>query len=249
MPITYLAYLIAIISMAGIPPMGGFISKWLIFQAVIDQGLIFVGIAVFFGSVGSFLYVFRPLAALFLGQEFREYKDVKEAPLLILIPTAIIMGLNIYTGIFPKVFFDVINKIILELGFGGITYTTFTISGNNGTLNPGLISLVFVVGIVIAFIIFILLKKSRKVGLMDTYTAGNFVHDEHLFHYSTDFYAPLERLYEKQSHYMTKFYKALAEKVKELGTFLKYVFMSNSLSVVILLIMSIIIFVLWGEVL
>ena len=249
MPITYLAYLIAIISMAGIPPMGGFISKWLIFQAVIDQGMVFVGIAVFFGSVGSFLYVFRPLAALFLGQEFREYKDAKEAPLLLLIPTVIIMGLNIYTGVFPKVFFDVINNVILELGFGGITYTTFTISGTNGVLNPGLISLVFIVGIVIAFIIFILLKKSRKVGLMDTYTAGNFVHDEHLFHYSTDFYAPLERLYEKQSHYMTKFYKALAEKVKEIGRFLKYVFMTNSLSVTILLIISIVIFVLWGEVL
>jgi NADH-quinone oxidoreductase subunit M len=37
MPVTYMVYLIAIISMAGIPPMGGFISKWLIFQAVIDK--------------------------------------------------------------------------------------------------------------------------------------------------------------------------------------------------------------------
>ena len=249
MPITYLAYLVAIISMAGIPPMGGFISKWLIFQAVIDKGMVFVGVAVFFGSVGSFLYVFRPLAALFLGQEFREYKDVKEAPLLMLIPTFIIMGLNVYIGVFPATALNIINKIIVELGFTGITYSTFVINGNNGVLNPGLISLVFVVGIIIAFIIFILLKKSRKVGLMDTYTAGNFVHDEHLFHYSTDFYAPLERLYEKQSHCMTTFYKALAEKTKEIGNFFKYVFMSSSLSVALFFIIAIVIFVLWGEVL
>ena len=200
MPLTYLAYLIAIISMAGIPPMGGFISKWLIFQAVIDKGLIFIGIAVFFGSVGSFLYVFRPLAALFLGQEFTEYKKVKEEPILMLIPTFILMGLNVYTGVFPAGILNFINNIIVELGLPAITVTTFEIHGDNGILNPGLISLIFAVGVFVAFIIFILLKKSRKVTLMDTYTAANFVHDEHLLHYSTDFYAPLERLYEKKSN-------------------------------------------------
>lgn len=82
MPITYLAYLIAIISMAGIPPMGGFLSKWMIFQAVINKGMILVAIAVFFGSVGSFLYVFRPLASLFLGQELTEYKGIKKRQFL-----------------------------------------------------------------------------------------------------------------------------------------------------------------------
>jgi NADH-quinone oxidoreductase subunit M len=249
MPITYLAYLIAIISMAGIPPMGGFVSKWMIFQAVIDQGLIFVGIAVFFGSVGSFLYVFRPLAALFLGQEFTEYKTVKEAPLLMLIPTFIIMGLNLYTGVFPAGILNYINNIIEELGYTAITVTTYQIHGNNGILNPGLISLVFAVGVLIAFIIFILLKKSRKVGLMDTYTAGNFVHDEHIFHYSSNFYAPLERIYEKQSHWMTTFYRALAEKVKELGKLGKYLFMSRHIGTAIFWIVAIIIFLLWGEIL
>lgn len=249
MPITYLAYLIAIISMAGIPPMGGFISKWLIFQAVTDQGLVFVGVAVFFGSVGSFLYVFRPLAAMFLGQEFTEYKQSKEAPLLILIPTFIIMGLNIYTGIFPSGILRFINNIVGELGYVGITVTTFEVHGTNGILNPGLISLVFGVGIIIAFIIFILLKKSRKVGLMDTYTAGNFVHDEHVFHYSADFYAPLERMYEKQSHWMTTFYKALAYKVKEFGHMCQYLFMSKHMSKSIFWIVVIIFFVLVGELL
>jgi NADH-quinone oxidoreductase subunit M len=249
MPITYLAYLIAIISMAGIPPMGGFISKWLIFQAVIDKGMIFVGIAVFFGSVGSFLYVFRPLAALFLGQELTEYKKVKEAPLLMLIPTFILMGLNVYTGVFPGGILKFINNIIVELGYTGIEVSTYEINGTNGILNPALIGLIFAVGSGIAFLIFIVLKKSRKVELMDTYTAANFVHDEHLLHYAVDFYAPLERLYEKQSNWMTKFYTALAEKVRELGKLGKYLFMSKNISTTVFWIVAIIIFLLWGEVL
>ena len=250
MPLTYLAYLIAIISMAGIPPMGGFISKWLIFQAVIDKGLIFVGIAVFFGSIGSFLYVFRPLAALFLGQELREYKGIKEAPILMLIPTFILMGLNIYTGIFPAAILNYINNIIAELGnYSPIVVTTFEINGANGILNPALISLVFGVGVLIAFIIFILLKKSRKVSLMDTYTAANFVHDEHLLHYTTDFYAPLERIYEKHTGWMKKFYTALAQKVRDIGQLSKYLFMSKNIGKTVFWIIAIIILLLWGEIL
>lgn len=247
MPITYLAYLIAIISMAGIPPMGGFISKWLIFQAVISRGMILVGIAVFFGSVGSFLYVFRPLAALFLGQEFKEYKHVKEAPLLMLIPTFIIMILNIYTGILPGEIIAYINRIIIEnTSFQTVTATAFTVTATYGTLHAGLIALIFGVGVAIAFVIFILLKKSRKVDLMNTYTAANFVHDEHLLHYSVDFYAPLERLYEKHSHWMRTFYRALAEKIKEIGKFGKSLLMSNHIGNAILWIIIIVIFLIGG---
>ncbi|MBN2300318.1 MAG: hypothetical protein JXC31_03920 [Acholeplasmataceae bacterium] len=250
MPITYLVYLVAIISMAGIPPMGGFISKWLIFQAVIDKGLIFIGIAVFFGSIGSFLYVFRPLAALFLGQEIPKYRaTVKEAPLLMLIPMIIITLLNMYTGILPNQLFGFINNIIGELGYTPIVSTTFELHGYNGILNPALISGIFGFGVVIAFIIFISLKKSRSVGLMDTYTAANFIHTEELLHYTVDFYAPLERLYAKYIHIMTDFFDALANKVKELGRLGKYLFMSKYIEVAIFWIVAITAFLLWGEIL
>ncbi|MBU1144769.1 MAG: NADH-quinone oxidoreductase subunit M [Firmicutes bacterium] len=250
MPITYIVYLVAIISMAGIPPMGGFISKWLIFQAVIDKGLIFVAIAVFFGSIGSFLYVFRPLAALFLGQELPRYKGkVKEAPILMLIPMVIVTLLNIYTGVFPNGILSFINNIISELGYAPIVLSGFEIAGYNGVLQPALIAGVFAFGVGVAFIIFIVLKKSKKVGLMDTYTAGNFIHTEDLLHYSTDFYAPLERLYEKYTTKMQDFYDSLANKVKEIGRLGKYIFMSKFVETTILWIVAIIVFLLWGELL
>ncbi len=251
MPITYVVYLVAIISMAGIPPMGGFISKWLIFQAVIDKGLIFISIAVFFGSIGSFLYVFRPLAALFLGQEFPQFKKIKEAPILMLIPMVIITLLNIYTGVFPNGILGFINKILPELGNYAplvINSPALTITGYNGVLHPTLIAGVFGFGVVVAFIIFILLKKSRQVGLMDTYTAANFIHTEELLHYSVDFYAPLERLYEKQATIMTDFYDALANKVKEIGKLAKYLFMSKYVEVSVFWIVAILAFLLWGEI-
>jgi len=248
MPITYLVYLIAIISMAGIPPMGGFISKWMIFQSVIDNGMIFIGIATFFGSIGSFLYVFRPLAALFLGQELPQHRDkTKEAPLLMLLPMIILSIINIYTGVVPNFILGKINMVLVELGISPLVLGTFTITGFNGVLNPALISLVFGIGVLIAFIIFILLKKSYKVGLMDTYTAGNFVYTEELLHYSLDFYAPFERLYEKHTKHMKNFYKTIAHKVKEFGSFIKYFLFSNKPEVVVFFILIVLSILLWGD--
>jgi|LGVE01.1.fsa_nt_gb NADH-quinone oxidoreductase subunit M len=251
MPVTYVVYLIAIISIAGIPPMGGFVSKWLIFQSVINEGMILIAIATFFGSIGSFLYVFRPLAALFLGQELPEFKKViKEAPVFMLLPMIILSGLNIFTGVHPSMILEYINNILGELGVAQLGITTWTISGNNGELYPALIAVVFGVGVVIAFIIFILLKKSKKVDLMDTYTAGNFIYTEELLHYSVDFYAPIERLYEKYINIMKDFYKGVAKKVQEFGSFVKYFFFTSKPEITVLWVVIVLgILLLWGDLL
>jgi len=249
MPVTYMVYLIAIISMAGIPPMGGFISKWLIFQAVIDKGLILIAVAVFFGSIGSFLYVFRPLAALFLGQELPRYHDkIKEAPLLMLIPMVILSGLIIYTGVLPNFILRFTNKVLREIGITPLVLGSYTVTGNNGVLQPALIASVFGIGVGIAFIIFILLKKSKKVGLMDTYTAGNFIYSEDLLHYSLDFYAPIERLYEKYINITKDFYKKLENKVVDLGRLVKYFIFTNKPEVMVFWIIVLMVFLLWGEI-
>ncbi len=252
MPITYLVYLIAIISMAGIPPMGGFISKWMIFQSVMNKGMILVAVATVFGSIGSFLYVFRPLAALFLGQELPQFKKtVKEAPFFMLVPMIILSLLNVYTGVFPTFILGFINKVLDELNIARMVLTTFTIQGWNAQsiLDPALISLAFAVGVGVAFIIFISLKKSKKVSLMDTYTAGNFIYTEELLHYSVDFYAPLERLYEKYINIMKDFYKSLANKVVEFGRVMKYFFFTNKPEITVFWIVVVVVFLLWGDVL
>ncbi len=251
MPFTYMVYLIAIISIAGIPPMGGFISKWLIFQSVLNKGLIFITLAVTIGSIGSFLYVFRPLAALFLGQELREYSYVKEVNVLMMIPMAILSLLIVATGVFTTFFLSYVNDVVVVLGFDPIVIANNTIKGWNASsmLHPMLMAIIFGVGIVVAFIIFILLKKSKKVGLMDTYTAANFVHNEQLLHYTKDFYAPFERLYEKYVTITEDLYDKLRIKVTETGRFLRYLFFGHLVENFVFYIILIIVFMLVGEVL
>lgn len=245
MPLTYLVYLIAIISMAGIPPMSGFISKWMIFQSLIDNGMVFVAAAAFFGSIGSFLYVFRPLSAVFLGQLSPKHEKVKEAPFLMQLPMWILTILTLVFGIFPNVVLRVISKIQVAVGMEGLQLDGNKIIGTNGVIDPTLIVVIFGLGFAIAFVLFIIHPKSRKVELMDTYTASEFIYTPELFHYSHSFYAPFERLYEKALSSAT-WYMALIKKIDEIGRLVSHSFFSYKPSTAVFWIAVMTIALLWG---
>lgn len=226
MPITYTVYLIAIISMAGIPPMAGFVSKWLILQGLANQGLLFIALSAFFGSIGSFLYVFRPLSAVFLGQPAPKHEDLKEAPLLMLIPMLLLTSITLLVGIFPNTVLSAITQIQTEAGIQLLTLQKTAIMTINGYLDAYHVFVVFAYGFLIALVIYLMLPKSRRVGLMDTYTSAEFIYTPELLHYAHDFYAPFERLYGKHPSTL-RFYERGSLKIKEFGRFMEYAFMSH----------------------
>jgi len=232
MPVTYVVYLISIISMAGIPPTGGFVSKWLILQSLADKGMIFLAAAAFFGSIGSFMYVFRPLSAVFLGQLSPKNEKIKEANIFMQIPMYILTALTMLIGIFPKVVLNIIATIQGEIGIKEIVISSNTILLNNGVLDTVRVFVIFGYGFLIALIIFLSRGKSRKVGLMDTYTAAEFIHTPELLHYSSKFYAPFERL-NKKPYPILNIYEAISIKIKELGNFTEAFFYSYKPSITV----------------
>ena len=248
MPLTYLVYLIAIISMAGIPPMAGFISKWMLFQSMMGRGMAFIAAAAFFGSIGSFLYVFRPLSAVFLGQLSTKHQDVKEAPALMMIPMILLSLASVVFGIFPNTILKVISQVQTSVGLDALTLEGTRIIASNGAIDPTLITMIFGLGFVIAMIIFLRFPKSRKVPLMDQYTASEFIWTPELLHYATDFYAPFERLYQKAPR-TENFYGMIVKKVSELGKFASYAFYSYKPGTVLLWAAAVTVAVLWGSVL
>ncbi len=89
MPVTFICFLVAAASIAGFPLTNGFFSKELIFDGALESNIIFYIIA----AIGAF---FTPISflklghAVFLGKPTKETKDVKEAPLGMLIPMAVL---------------------------------------------------------------------------------------------------------------------------------------------------------------
>jgi len=233
MPITYTVYLISIISMAGIPPMAGFVSKWLILQGLASKGLLILAFAAFFGSIGSFLYVFRPLAAVFLGQLAPKYKELKEAPIFMIIPMVIMTCITLFIGVFPKYILEMIVKVQTEAGLNVVPLEGTSIQIFNGFLDAYHVFVIFGFGFFIALVLFLLMPKTRSVDLMDTYTSAEFIYTPELLHYAHDFYAPFERLYDKRPDTLS-LYKKVSLKIKEFGLFVDYAFMGNKPAVTLM---------------
>ncbi|MEA1873852.1 MAG: proton-conducting transporter membrane subunit [Bacteroidota bacterium] len=91
MPFSFIAVLIAIITLAGIPPLVGFAGKWLFYDAIITGGFYFQGIVVLFSGVVAFLYLFKLIYSIFLGQLKDEHRNVKEISIWLLIPVYLLL--------------------------------------------------------------------------------------------------------------------------------------------------------------
>lgn len=101
MPITSTAFTIAVLGLIGMPPLNGFISKLLLFMSCLDSGMLWLGILLIIFSAVSTGYYIRILKALIAAPRDERLSDVKEAPILILIPICCLAFLMILLGIWP----------------------------------------------------------------------------------------------------------------------------------------------------
>ncbi|HAG16382.1 MAG TPA: NADH-quinone oxidoreductase subunit F [Bacteroidales bacterium] len=101
MPFSFIAVLISIIVIGGIPPLSGFAGKWLFYNAILEKGWYFQGALIFFSGIVAFLYLYKLIHSIFLGQLKDNHRTVKEISAWILVPSYIlIIGIMIFSA-FP----------------------------------------------------------------------------------------------------------------------------------------------------
>jgi len=98
MPWTFAAIFIAGLSLIGVPGTAGFISKWYLVLAALEQGAWLIAIVILLGSLLAVIYLWKLVEALFFREATEPDGPIKEAPLLMLIPTWILVLANIYFG-------------------------------------------------------------------------------------------------------------------------------------------------------
>ncbi len=189
MPITFAMGLIAVLSLAGIPPMAGFASKWLIYEAAISAHMPLVAGAIFLGSALAFAYVVRFLYSVWFGQRPSDLEDVQEAPLPLIIGMAILAIPNIVFGVAPGLVTEYINKIFGTDIVGGNYYKLTT---PTGTYNALTVTLLLIVGLAIAGLIYLYGARARKIPVTNTYQSGNPVTNEFNLSMRKNFYRPLK---------------------------------------------------------
>ncbi|NNG13971.1 MAG: monovalent cation/H+ antiporter subunit D family protein, partial [Gammaproteobacteria bacterium] len=99
MPWTFAAIIIGGLSLIGVPGTAGFISKWYLVLAAIEQQYWLIVAVILVGSLLAVIYVWKLVEALyFTPSSETQSTPVKEAPLMLLIPTWILVLANIYFG-------------------------------------------------------------------------------------------------------------------------------------------------------
>jgi multicomponent Na+:H+ antiporter subunit D len=99
MPWTMAAFTIAGLSIIGVPLTVGFVSKWYLVIAALEQNHWIVAAMVLAGSLLAIIYIGRVLEAAYFQQPEAGREPVKEVPLSMLIPMWVLVIANIYFGI------------------------------------------------------------------------------------------------------------------------------------------------------
>ncbi len=100
MPWTMAAFVAGGLSLIGLPLTAGFISKWYLVLAALEQGWWPVVIVVVAGSLLAVVYIWRVIETAYFRDRGEPAPPVQEAPLSMLLPTWLLVGANVYFGIY-----------------------------------------------------------------------------------------------------------------------------------------------------
>ena len=113
MPFASIALLIAALSFAGVPPLGGFTAKYLVFTSALESGMSWLAVIGVLASVLQTAYLFRMINYMY-GKKPSDEKRIKE-PKLLLIPVFILVVAIIVLGLYPEIVLHLISPATSQL--------------------------------------------------------------------------------------------------------------------------------------
>ena len=192
MPLSFLAMLIGIIGLAGLPPMNGFVSKWMIYRALILDGQPLLFVATVVSTLGTVLSVYKLLHNTFLGQLRLEHEHVSEAPWSMTIPMLLLCGVVFVTGVAPGLVLGYVAAAQQAIGLAPVAYTLGGIESPAGSLDMIWVTAILFAGFGVGAVLFYLMGgRSRRVHQLDNYAGGHFLTADVRYQYSDNFYAGL----------------------------------------------------------
>jgi len=194
MSITFTACLIAALSISGIPPLNGFVSKWMIYQGVIEMGTQQAGGAAglwpiwltcaMFGSALTLASFVKLLHSMFLSRLPDELKDVKEVSPAMTIPMIVLSLLCVFFG----VFYHVPLKLFIYPALNTPETAIF------GTWHSGLATILIIIGVGLGMLIWFFARLSRNIRTVPTWTCGEVQSNEDIIIPGTHFYKTVSRM-------------------------------------------------------
>lgn len=104
MPWTMAAFVVAGLSLIGVPGTAGFISKWILISAALQEGALGAALVavILVGSLLAVVYIWRVIEVAYFGDPPESAQSAGEAPLWMLIVTWAAVLANVYFGVVPS---------------------------------------------------------------------------------------------------------------------------------------------------
>ena len=196
MPFTYVFTMIAIIAMSGVPPLTGFGGKWLLFNALMEKGWYWIAALAFFSSAVAFLYMFRLLQTVFLGQRKLEHAQLREAPAILLVPQGVMIAIIMVISAYPKLLLEPLSAAVAPWLGGALVWDGLALQTHFGYWNAPMIMAV-VAGVWMVPLVLLLLisltLKIQKVEQFNIVYAAERPHRPEDTHFAYHFFAHYDR--------------------------------------------------------
>ncbi len=110
-PLLAIAMTLFMLSMAGVPPMAGFVGKFYIFSAAIKSGYIGLAVIGVINSVVSVYYYLRITVIMYMREPTREFDPLTLSPLIVAAIVISVVG-TLHLGIFPSKVMEIAQQSI-----------------------------------------------------------------------------------------------------------------------------------------
>ena len=190
MPLTFVSFLVAALAISGVPPLNGFVSKWMVYQGVI--GLAHEGsrvypvflIAAMMGSVLTLASIMKLLHAVFFGQRPESLAKVREVGFGMWFPPMLLAALCIVFGVFAY-----------QLPLRGLVYPSLPLLIEpTGIWQPMLATLLLLASLGIGVLIYLLGTARRPIAVRTFVGGEKTAEDEEGRVVGTAFYSPVKHL-------------------------------------------------------
>jgi proton-translocating NADH-quinone oxidoreductase chain N len=115
MPLTLIIFAISLFALTGMPPLNGFVSELTLFTSAVQANMAWLGIAIILNSILSAAYYLQVIRFLVRPGMSEKLEKVKEAPLIMLVPIAIMAILIILLGVYPDPVLNLARKAAQSL--------------------------------------------------------------------------------------------------------------------------------------
>jgi multicomponent Na+:H+ antiporter subunit D len=114
MPFTFTAFALASLSMIGVPPVGGFISKWYLLLGSLQANQIGILVVLLTSTLLNVAYFAPVTYHAFFGKPpvGQDYTKMREADRKMVIPLSITAAISVVLGVYPDFFMNFVKAVI-----------------------------------------------------------------------------------------------------------------------------------------